>query len=64
MNIVVKLWSEGVLFAGDFGNIACNFGKVHNELLCAYGCISRVDAAGFVMRYLTTEYSVLHLLQY
>ena len=33
-------------------------------IMSFYVHISRVDSAGFVMRYLTIEYSVLHLLRY
>jgi hypothetical protein len=33
-------------------------------IMSLYVHISRVNAAGFVMRYLTIEYSVLHLLRY
>ena len=50
--------------AVDFGNIACDFGKVHTRVIRFYVNISRINATGFVIRYLTIEYSVLHLLRY
>jgi hypothetical protein len=38
--------------AGDFGDIACDFGKIHNALLCEY---FNVNTAGIVMRCMTIE---------